>query len=125
MPDRRHPRWRAWALRLLTVALPVTAVVLAAPGPFRWSLPTALAACAALPLRQKHLIAVGAAALAAISKDEQTREAANRLRLLAKLALSEMRAALGLLGNDAEVSSGSRRCRSWWPGHRRPACGCT
>ena len=52
------------------------------------------------------MIAVGAAALAATSKDEQTREAANRLRLQAKRALSEMRAALGLLGNDAEVSSG-------------------
>jgi signal transduction histidine kinase len=52
------------------------------------------------------MIAVGAAALAATSKDEQTREAANRLRLLAKSALSEMRAALGLLGNDAEVASG-------------------
>ena len=52
------------------------------------------------------MIAVGAAALAATSKDEETREAANRLRLLAKRALSEMRAALGLLGNDAEVSSG-------------------
>ncbi|MBV9315715.1 MAG: sensor histidine kinase [Pseudonocardia sp.] len=52
------------------------------------------------------MIAVGAAALAATTQDEQTREAANRLRLLAKTALSEMRAALGLMGTDAEASLG-------------------
>ncbi|GAA5175474.1 hypothetical protein GCM10023321_81590 [Pseudonocardia eucalypti] len=52
------------------------------------------------------MIAVGAAALAATSKDEQTRETAERLRVLAKRALAEMRAALGLLGTDSELSSG-------------------
>jgi signal transduction histidine kinase len=237
--DRRPSRWRSWAPPLL-VAAPAAAVILAAQGPFRWSLPAALMACAVLPLRERWpkitllcclpglagglgwppalialyslgqrskglkwsvpwavvaglaavvpvflerrlgwselalttmaaalysggptilgslittreqlrtslrdlqaareatvhareevaraaerdrigreihdsvghhatMIAVGAAALAATSKDEQTREAANRLRLLAKTALAEMRAALGLLANDAEVSSG-------------------
>ncbi len=52
------------------------------------------------------MIAVQAAALVATSPDDATREAAGRIRLLAKTALSEMRAALGLLGSDAEVSSG-------------------
>lgn len=52
------------------------------------------------------MIAVQAAALAATSPDEPTRETANRIRLLAKTALSEMRSALGLLGSDLEVSSG-------------------
>jgi signal transduction histidine kinase len=52
------------------------------------------------------LIAVGAAALAATSHDKQTRETAERLRVLAKRALAEMRAALGLLGADSELSSG-------------------
>ncbi len=52
------------------------------------------------------MIAVGAAALAATTDDEQTKEAANRLRLLARRALAEMRAALGLLGTDDEISSG-------------------
>jgi signal transduction histidine kinase len=52
------------------------------------------------------MIAVGAAALAATSTDEQTRETAERLRVLAKRALAEMRAALGLLGTDSELSAG-------------------
>ncbi|WP_084212017.1 sensor histidine kinase [Pseudonocardia acaciae] len=52
------------------------------------------------------MIAVGAAALAATSHDKQTRETAERLRVLAKRALAEMRAALGLLGTDSELSSG-------------------
>jgi signal transduction histidine kinase len=52
------------------------------------------------------LIAVSAAALAATSTDEHTREAAERLRRLAKRALAEMRAALGLLGSDAEPRAG-------------------
>ena len=52
------------------------------------------------------MIAVGAAALAATSADEQTRETAERLRVLAKRALAEMRAALGLLGTDSELSAG-------------------
>ncbi|HZZ49918.1 MAG TPA: histidine kinase [Pseudonocardia sp.] len=52
------------------------------------------------------MIAVGAAALAATSGDEQTRETAERLRVLAKRALAEMRAALGLLGTDSDLSSG-------------------
>lgn len=240
MTSRRRAQWRAWAPRILIVALPAAAVGLSAPGSFSWSLPVAVLACAALPLRDRYawltvliclpalagglgwpptlvalyslgqhsrrlktcipwavlccltavipvfleqrmrwpelvltvmaatlysggptalgslittreklqaslrdleaareatvhareevaraaerdrigreihdsvghhatMIAVGAAALAATSKDEQTREAANRIRLLAKTALSEMRAALGLLGSDAEVSSG-------------------
>lgn len=45
------------------------------------------------------LIAVQSAALAATAEDEATREAALRLRILAKESLAEMRAALGLL-ND-------------------------
>jgi signal transduction histidine kinase len=52
------------------------------------------------------MIAVGAAALAATSTDEQTRETAERLRVLAKRALAEMRAALGLLGTDSELGGG-------------------
>jgi signal transduction histidine kinase len=52
------------------------------------------------------MIAVGAAALVATSPDEQTREAAERLRVLAKRALAEMRSALGLLGTDSELGSG-------------------
>ena len=52
------------------------------------------------------LIAVSAAALAATSKDEQTRETAERLRVLAKRALAEMRAALGLLDTDSELRAG-------------------
>jgi signal transduction histidine kinase len=52
------------------------------------------------------MIAVGAAALAATSTDDQTRETAERLRVLAKRALAEMRAALGLLGTDSELSAG-------------------
>jgi signal transduction histidine kinase len=52
------------------------------------------------------LIAVSAAALAATSPDESTREAAERLRQLARRALAEMRAALGLLGADAELRAG-------------------
>jgi signal transduction histidine kinase len=52
------------------------------------------------------MIAVGAAALAATSTDAQTKETAERLRVLAKRALAEMRAALGLLGTDSDLSSG-------------------
>jgi signal transduction histidine kinase len=52
------------------------------------------------------LIAVSAAALAATSKDQQTRETAERLRVLAKRALAEMRAALGLLDTDSELRAG-------------------
>jgi signal transduction histidine kinase len=52
------------------------------------------------------LIAVQAAALSATSKDESTREVADRIRQLAKRSLAEMRAALGLHGSDPEVSSG-------------------
>ncbi|HEY2097301.1 MAG TPA: histidine kinase [Pseudonocardia sp.] len=52
------------------------------------------------------LIAVSAAALAATSKDQGTRETAERLRVLAKRALAEMRAALGLLDTDSELRAG-------------------
>ncbi|HEX4247399.1 MAG TPA: histidine kinase [Pseudonocardia sp.] len=52
------------------------------------------------------LIAVSAAALAATSKDQHTRETAERLRVLAKRALAEMRAALGLLDTDSELRAG-------------------
>lgn len=44
------------------------------------------------------LIAVGAAALAASTREEHTRSAADQLRLLAKRSLGEVRAALGLAG---------------------------
>jgi signal transduction histidine kinase len=43
------------------------------------------------------LIAVGAAAIAASTGEDETRRGAEQLRLLAKRALAEMRAALGLL----------------------------
>ncbi|QFZ24123.1 two-component sensor histidine kinase [Saccharothrix syringae] len=46
------------------------------------------------------LIAVESAALAATTEDAETREAALRLRGLAKEALAEMRAALGLLNTE-------------------------
>ncbi|MEU4741445.1 histidine kinase [Actinosynnema sp. NPDC023658] len=46
------------------------------------------------------LIAVESAALAATTEDGKTRETALRLRALAKEALSEMRAALGLLNTE-------------------------
>ncbi|NMI00135.1 sensor histidine kinase [Pseudonocardia acidicola] len=52
------------------------------------------------------LIAVGAAALAASTGEEQTRAGAERLRLLAKQALAEMRAALGLLGGRPDQPAG-------------------
>jgi signal transduction histidine kinase len=52
------------------------------------------------------MIAVGAAALAATSQDERTRETADRLRVSARRALAEMRAALGLISTDSEFSSG-------------------
>ena len=52
------------------------------------------------------LIAVSAAALASTSKDQHTRETAERLRVLAKRALAEMRAALGLLDTDSELRAG-------------------
>ena len=50
------------------------------------------------------LIAVGAAALAASTGEESTREAADRIRLLAKQALAEMRAALGLDGCNEQTA---------------------
>jgi signal transduction histidine kinase len=46
------------------------------------------------------LIAVESAALAAVTSEENTRAVAQRLRALAKEALSEMRAALGLLNTE-------------------------
>ncbi len=52
------------------------------------------------------LIAVGAAALAASTGEESTRQAAEHLRGLAKRALAEMRAALGLLADGAEPVEG-------------------
>jgi signal transduction histidine kinase len=52
------------------------------------------------------LIAVGAAALAASTDDEDTRRSAEHLRGLAKRALAEMRAALGLLAGGAEPVAG-------------------
>jgi signal transduction histidine kinase len=52
------------------------------------------------------LIAVSAAALAAISTDEQTKEVAERIRVLAKRALAEMRGALGLLDGDSVPHAG-------------------
>lgn len=52
------------------------------------------------------LIAVGAAALAASTQEESTREAAERIRGLAKKALAEMRAALGLGDGGAEQRAG-------------------
>jgi signal transduction histidine kinase len=52
------------------------------------------------------LIAVEAAALAATSDDEQTRETATRLRGLAKESLAEMRHALGLLNSPREPAQG-------------------
>lgn len=52
------------------------------------------------------LIAVGAAALAASTAEEDTRHAADRLRLLAKRALAEMRSALGLLDGGHEPPGG-------------------
>jgi signal transduction histidine kinase len=50
------------------------------------------------------LIAVGAAALAASTSDDETREAAERIRTLAKRALAEMRSALGLDGHCEPVA---------------------
>jgi signal transduction histidine kinase len=47
------------------------------------------------------LIAVQSAALAATAPDDATREAALRLRVLARESLAEMRAALGLLNDTA------------------------
>ncbi|WP_214407296.1 sensor histidine kinase [Pseudonocardia lacus] len=52
------------------------------------------------------LIAVGAAALAAQTTDETARRSAEHLRGLAKRALAEMRAALGLLDNGTEPVQG-------------------
>jgi signal transduction histidine kinase len=50
------------------------------------------------------LIAVGAAALATSTTDDETRKAAERIRTLAKRALAEMRAALGLDGQCEPVA---------------------
>ncbi|WP_214370349.1 sensor histidine kinase [Pseudonocardia sp. H11422] len=52
------------------------------------------------------LIAVGAAALAASTTEPETREGAERLRLLAKRALAEMRAALGLMDGRPDQPAG-------------------
>ena len=52
------------------------------------------------------LIAVGAAALAASTREDATREAAERIRALAKRALAEMRVALGLADGGAEQRAG-------------------
>lgn len=49
------------------------------------------------------LIAVGAAALSASTQDDETRQAAERIRGLAKRALAEMRAALGLDGRGEQL----------------------
>jgi signal transduction histidine kinase len=50
------------------------------------------------------LIAVGAAAVAASTAEEETRRGAEQLRTLAKRALAEMRAALGLLDGSEHVA---------------------
>jgi signal transduction histidine kinase len=50
------------------------------------------------------LIAVGAAAIAASTAEEDTRRGAEQLRTLAKRALAEMRAALGLLDGSEHVA---------------------
>ncbi len=50
------------------------------------------------------LIAVGAAAIAASTGEEETRRSAEQLRQLAKRALAEMRAALGLLDGSERVA---------------------
>jgi signal transduction histidine kinase len=50
------------------------------------------------------LIAVGAAAIAASTTEEETRRGAEQLRVLAKRALAEMRAALGLLDGSEHVA---------------------
>jgi signal transduction histidine kinase len=50
------------------------------------------------------LIAVGAAAIAASTAEEETRRGAEQLRVLAKRALAEMRAALGLLDGSEHVA---------------------
>jgi signal transduction histidine kinase len=50
------------------------------------------------------LIAVGAAAIAASTAEEETRRGAEQLRGLAKRALAEMRAALGLLDGSERVA---------------------
>jgi signal transduction histidine kinase len=50
------------------------------------------------------LIAVGAAAIAASTSEEETRQGAEQLRGLAKRALAEMRAALGLLDGSEHVA---------------------
>jgi signal transduction histidine kinase len=50
------------------------------------------------------LIAVGAAAIAASTGEEETRRGAEQLRVLAKRALAEMRAALGLLDGSEHAA---------------------
>jgi signal transduction histidine kinase len=52
------------------------------------------------------LIAVGAAALAASTREEPTRQAAESIRGLAKRALAEMRVALGLVDDASEQRAG-------------------
>ncbi|MCX6464194.1 MAG: histidine kinase [Pseudonocardiales bacterium] len=53
------------------------------------------------------LIAVGAAALAASTREEHTRTAAEQLRALAKRSLGEVRAALGLAGGPVQDTEGA------------------
>jgi signal transduction histidine kinase len=56
------------------------------------------------------LIAVGAAAIAASTAEEETRRGAEQLRGLAKRALAEMRAALGLLDGSEHVAGLAEVC---------------
>ncbi len=56
------------------------------------------------------LIAVGAAAIAASTGEEDTRRSAEQLRQLAKRALAEMRAALGLLDGSEHVAGLAEIC---------------
>ena len=58
------------------------------------------------------LIAVGAAAIAASTAEEETRRSAEQLRGLAKRALAEMRAALGLLDGSEHVAGLNEICRA-------------
>ncbi|MCW0215380.1 MAG: histidine kinase [Pseudonocardia sp.] len=52
MPGRPVDRWvRLVGLEVLAVGVPIAFVLLAAPGPFAWSVTAALVGCALLPLR--------------------------------------------------------------------------
>jgi signal transduction histidine kinase len=65
------------------------------------------------------LIAVGAAAMAASTREDDTRTAAEQLRVLAKRSLAEVRAALGLSGEptgaagQAEIGDAGRLVAQW------------